>query len=229
MNDTRTRPGCVHASDMSERRWLQALLIGAWMTAVALTPRVTVATDTDVIKWQDWSDDLFARAEAEKRFVILDLEAVWCHWCHVMEQTTYASAQVADLINAHYIPVRVDQDANPDLANRYGDWGWPATIVFAPNGTEIVKRRGYIPPVFMISMLDAIVKDPSPGPSVLPEVEILPASGGLTAKQREQLRDDFWRVYDRENGGWATSISSLICIRWSTRWRARRRENGCTS
>ena len=42
------------------------------------------------------------------------LEAVWCHWCHVMDQTTYASAQVADLINAHYIPVRVDQDANPD-------------------------------------------------------------------------------------------------------------------
>lgn len=202
MNDTRTRPGCVHAFDMSERRWLQALLFGAWMTAVALTPRVTVATDTDLIKWQDWSDDLFARAEAEKRFVILDLEAVWCHWCHVMDQTTYASAQVADLINAHYIPVRVDQDANPDLANRYGDWGWPATIVFAPDGTEIVKRRGYISPVFMISMLDAIVKDPSPGPSVLPEVEILPGSGGLTAKQREQLRDDFWRVYDRENGGW---------------------------
>ena len=85
MNDTRTRPGCVHAFDMSERRWLQALLFGAWMTAVALTPRVTVATDTDLIKWQDWSDDLFARAEAEKRFVILDLEAVWCHWCHVMD------------------------------------------------------------------------------------------------------------------------------------------------
>ncbi len=143
---------------------MQALLIGAWMTAVALMPRVTVATDTKLIKWRDWSDDLFARAEAEKRVVILDLEAVWCHWCHVMEQTTYASAQVADLINAHYIPVRVDQDANPDLANRYGDWGWPATMVFAPDGTEIVKRRGYIPPVFMISMLDAIVKDPSPGP-----------------------------------------------------------------
>ena len=41
-------------------------------------------------KWSDWGDDLFTRAAAEKRFVILDLEAVWCHWCHVMEKTTYA-------------------------------------------------------------------------------------------------------------------------------------------
>ena len=60
MNDTRTRLGYVRTFDMSERRWLQALLIGAWMTAVALTPRVTVATDTVLTKWQDWSDDLFA-------------------------------------------------------------------------------------------------------------------------------------------------------------------------
>src|SRR5882724_12499815 len=48
----------------------------------------------DELKWSDWGDDLFARAAAEKRFVILDLEAVWCHWCHVMEKTTYADPEV---------------------------------------------------------------------------------------------------------------------------------------
>ncbi len=79
-------------------------------------------------------------------FVILDLEAVWCHWCHVMEKTTYKDAKVVALLKSKYLPVRVDQDANPDLSNRYGDWGWPATIIFAPDGTEIVKRRGYLPP-----------------------------------------------------------------------------------
>ncbi len=42
--------------------------------------------------------------------------------------------------------MRVDQDANPDLSSRYGDWGWPATIVFGPDGTEIAKIRGYIEP-----------------------------------------------------------------------------------
>ncbi len=84
------------------------------------------------LKWSAWGDDLFTRATAEKRFVILDLEAVWCHWCHVMEKTTYANAEVKELLASKYLPVRVDQDANPDLSSRYGDWGWPATIVFAP-------------------------------------------------------------------------------------------------
>src|SRR5437879_3320392 len=111
----------------------------------------------DTIHWHSWDPALFAQAKAQHRFVILDLEAVWCHWCHVMDQTTYADAGVIERIRAHYVPVRVDQDANPDLANRYGDWGWPATIVFAPDGSEIVKRRGYIAPEQMRSLLDAIV------------------------------------------------------------------------
>src|ERR1700682_4748032 len=60
-------------------------------------------------KWSDWGDDLFARAAAEKRFVILDLEAVWCHWCHVMEKTTYADPEVRGLLASNYLPVRVDR------------------------------------------------------------------------------------------------------------------------
>ncbi len=98
---------------------------------------------------------MFARATAEKRFVILDLEAVWCHWCHVMEKTTYADPKVQELLSEKYLPVRVDQDANPDLSSRYGDWGWPATIVFAPDGTEIAKIRGYIEPERMQALLKA--------------------------------------------------------------------------
>jgi len=102
-------------------------------------------------------------------------------------------AKVAALINARYIPVRVDQNANPDLSTRYGDWGWPATIIFAPNGTEIVKRRGYIPPVFMVSLLQAIIDAPSPGPTVLPELDVKPASNGaLGAAQHRQVQDDYW-------------------------------------
>ena len=55
------------------------------------------------LKWSGWSDDLFTRATAEKRFVILDLEAVWCHWCHVMEKTTYADPEVKELLASKYL------------------------------------------------------------------------------------------------------------------------------
>ncbi|MCW5701898.1 MAG: thioredoxin domain-containing protein [Bradyrhizobium sp.] len=155
------------------------------------------------LKWNDWSDGLFARATAEKRFVILDLEAVWCHWCHVMEKTTYADPEVQSLLAEKYIPVRVDQDANPDLSSRYGDWGWPATIVFGPDGTEIAKIRGYIEPPRMQALLKAIIDDPTPGPSVGEAFDVKPAASAfLTKAQREQLSRNYNESYEEKLGGW---------------------------
>ena len=160
----------------------------------------------DPVQWSAWSDDLFARAATEKRFVVLDLEAVWCHWCHVMEKTTYADPGVDELLAAKYLPVRVDQDANPDLSNRYGDWGWPATIVFAPDGTEIAKIRGYIEPERMQALLKAIIDDPSPGPSVGEAFEVKPsASVFLTKDQRAQLIKNYDESYEDGIGGWGES------------------------
>ncbi len=157
------------------------------IAALAASP-----ASADDLKWSDWSDDLFTRATAEKRFVILDLEAVWCHWCHVMEKTTYADPEVKSLLAQKYLPVRVDQDANPDFSSRYGDWGWPATIVFAPDGTEIAKIRGYIEPPRMQALLKAIIDDPSPGPSVGEAFEIKPAASAfLTKEQRAELSKNY--------------------------------------
>ncbi|MEP6837307.1 MAG: DUF255 domain-containing protein, partial [Bradyrhizobium sp.] len=154
-------------------------------------------------KWSGWDDDLFARAATEKRFVILDLEAVWCHWCHVMEKTTYANPEVRELLASKYLPVRVDQDANPDLSSRYGDWGWPATIVFGPDGTEIAKIRGYIEPERMQALLKAIIDDPSPGPSVGEAFEVKPsASAFLPKEQRAELSKNFDESWDDKLGGW---------------------------
>ena len=119
-----------------------------------------------VLHWQPWSDAAFTQARAEHKFVLLDLEAVWCHWCHVMDEKTYSDPKIIAFIKSRYIAVRVDQDSRPDLANRYQDYGWPATVVFNSDGGEIVKRQGFIPPDDMASMLQAIIDDPSPGPSV---------------------------------------------------------------
>lgn len=175
------------------------------LTIVLALPAAFAAADEteDLIEWQDWSGDLFDRARRENRFVLLDLEAVWCHWCHVMDRITYHDPEVAELINSHYIPVRVDQDAHPALSHRYGDWGWPATIVFAPDSTEIVRRRGYLPPVVMVSMLQAIIDDPSPGPSVFPDPEVTSADHpGLTQAQRNDQQRRYFEFYDAEHGGW---------------------------
>ncbi len=155
------------------------------------------------LSWQPWSADIFARAKAENRFVILDLEAVWCHWCHVMEETTYRDPKVVALLKDKYLTVRVDQDANPDLSSRYGDWGWPATIIFAADGTELAKRRGYIAPEAMASLLEAVIADPTPGPSVVAEDDVTPSHTPLLSKeQRADLAARSRESYDTEHGGW---------------------------
>src|SRR5271163_4803912 len=141
------------------------------------------------ISWHtQWNEGLFAQAAKDHRFVILDLHAVWCHWCHVMDEETYSDPKVQALIAKHFVAVSVDADSDPDLNGRYGDWGWPATIVLAADGTEIVKRRGYIPPAQMASLLQAIIDDPTPGPSVRLAASVSNARAtSLTAQQRAAL------------------------------------------
>ena len=166
------------------------------------------ASQAKVIAWQPWSDSIFARARREHKFVLLDLQAVWCHWCHVMDKKTYADPRVIGLIQSRYIAVRVDQDSRPDLANRYQDYGWPATVVFNSDGGEIVKRAGYLPPEEMTSMLQAIIDDPTPGPSVVNSRPVS-FSGDTAPVDAARLRQQLLNGYDAKWGSWGSSQKFL--------------------
>jgi uncharacterized protein YyaL (SSP411 family) len=184
--------------------------VAALLTCALAGARAVPAAPPAAISWHGWSDDVFSQARAQRRFVLLDLEAVWCHWCHVMDQTTYQDPQVSELIAQQYIAVRVDQDADPALAARYQDYGWPATIVLAADGSEIVKRRGYLPPEAMASLLAAIIKDPSPGPSVVAEEKVQPARSALLgAPERQALSATYFESYDAQYAGWG-SVQKFI-------------------
>jgi uncharacterized protein len=195
------------------KRWLCANAM--FLTIILVIPQPAAAqesasTTRGKLPWQPWSDKVFSDAKRENRFVLLDLEAVWCHWCHVMDANTYSDATVIRLLNARYIVVKVDQDSRPDLSNRYEDYGWPATVVFDGDGHEIVKRQGYLAPDEMASMLQAIIDDPSPGPSVqaAPKLEF-PASAILSAAVRGELEKNYLSGYDTKNGSWGTDQKLL--------------------
>jgi uncharacterized protein YyaL (SSP411 family) len=163
------------------------------------------AAGVQAIDWQPWSDSVFAQAREQGRFVLLDLGTVWCHWCHVMDEVTYQDPKVIELIRSHYVAVRTDADSRPELSNLYEDYGWPATIVFGPDKDEIVKRRGYMPPRQMESMLRAIISDPTPGPSALPEAALTPGNGTVeNSEMRNTLRQVLIDAYDHDNQGWGT-------------------------
>ena len=179
--------------------WLK---LSALFLALLFCPKLEAAGE---IPWQPWSDSIFNEARQQGRFVLLDLGTGWCHWCHVMEEVTYTDPAVVDLIRSHYLAIRVDADSRPDLANRYEDYGWPATIVFNSDGSEIVKRQGYIPPKPMASMLQAIIDDPSPGPSILPEPKLSSSDQPfLSNPDIGRLRQRLIDSYDSKNKGWGT-------------------------
>jgi uncharacterized protein len=178
---------------------VQAAVLTAALAGVKAVPEKTPET----LVWQGWSDGAFAQAKREHKFVLLDLEAVWCHWCHVMDDVTYRDPVVIRLLQRKYVLVKVDQDSRPDISNRYEDYGWPATVVFAADGSEIVKRQGYIPPRPMSSMLQAIIDDPSPGPSVEREAALEPGAGGtIPAATVQKILKSYDGQYDKPHGGW---------------------------
>ena len=153
------------------------------------------------VHWEKWEPAVFERAKRDKRYVLLEMEAVWCHWCHVMEETTYKDPEVLKKLDEHYITVKVDQDARPDLASRYEEYGWPATIIFSPEGGEIVCLTGYQPPLRMASILQGVVDDPSPIAKVTP----LPpaAAGPMSEKLRAEAEERHFSHYDFKNGGYS--------------------------
>jgi uncharacterized protein YyaL (SSP411 family) len=162
------------------------------------------------IDWNYYGDDVFARAHRDHKLIILDLQAVWCHWCHVQDEQTYSNAQVKQLIGDHFIAIKVDQDSRPDISNRYEDYGWPATIIFDSDGREIVKRRGFIPPDAMISLLKACIADPTPGPSIEPVHVIHPATQpALSGQEKAKLNKDLLDFYDAKNGGWGRGFKFI--------------------
>ncbi|MBV6412728.1 MAG: thioredoxin domain-containing protein [Xanthomonadales bacterium] len=180
---------------------MRCLLLSLLVLAAGLA-RPLGAADGSGIGWLRDDRAAFAQARTQGRFVLLYLEAVWCHWCHVMDQQTYADARVRKLLDAHYLTLRIDQDSRPDLANRYRDYGWPATIVFAPDGSEIVKRRGYIAPENFARLLQAIVDDPTPERGDHRDEDAPPSpTGTLPEALRTELQRRHEDSYDERLGG----------------------------
>src|ERR1035441_1217036 len=103
--------------------------------------------------WMEWGEAAFARAVKEDKPILLDIGAVWCHWCHVMDRESYEDDATAQIINEHFVAVKVDRDERPDVDTRYqaavsaisGQGGWPLTAFLTPEGKPYFGGT-YFPP-----------------------------------------------------------------------------------
>jgi uncharacterized protein len=105
------------------------------------------------VRWQPYGAASFALAKGMNRPVLIDIGAMWCHWCHVMDEKTYRDPKVAALINQSFVPIKVDRDLRPDVDQYYqaaaaelsGNGGWPLTCFTMPDG-ELFAAFGFLPP-----------------------------------------------------------------------------------
>src|ERR1700738_538684 len=162
------------------------------------------------INWHPWSASAFEEAKQTGRPILLSISAVWCHWCHVMDETTYSHPGIIDLINRDYVPIRVDNDVRPDINQRYNMGGWPSTAFLTSSG-DILTGATYMPPDQMADALSRVAgyyhtHQPEIASRIL---ESRKRTGGGAARSAGPLDEDLVasileavkNAYDAEYGG----------------------------
>ena len=108
------------------------------------------------VQWHEWGEEAFEKAKRENKPILLDIGAVWCHWCHVMDRESYEDPEVAQIVNERFVAIKVDRDERPDIDSRYqvavqaisGQGGWPLTGFLTPDGRPFYGGT-YFPPYDM--------------------------------------------------------------------------------
>lgn len=124
------------------------------MEEFRFSPRLNRAHE---IRWREWSPEAFQEAERLDKPILLAISAVWCHWCHVMDETSYSDPRVIQLLNREYVPIRVDNDRRPELNQRYNMGGWPSTSFLTPQG-DILTGATYLPADGFLSIAAQVVE-----------------------------------------------------------------------
>lgn len=183
------------------------------MSPFRFSPRPNRAHEID---WRTWGKEAFAEADAADRPVLLCLMAVWCQWCHQMDETTYSDEQLIALINTHFVPIRVDADQYPHVHDRYIAGGWPTNAFLTPTG-EVLWAGTYIDPAQFATVAEGVrsawaERRVELGAEVERRRKALEAARGRVSSigiVRREAADDVWSAllesFDARNGGFGTA------------------------
>jgi uncharacterized protein YyaL (SSP411 family) len=160
---------------------------------------------SQVINWREWSQGAFQDSRLEQKPVLLTLSATWCHWCHVMDHTSYSDPQVIALINSRFIPIRVDVDQRPDISHRYNQGGFPSLAILNDTG-ELILGRVYVPPEELTKLLEQVSslypdtpQDDIQAPAA--HSSTLPSGGADSQSAAIKVLEKLEELYDSEFGG----------------------------
>jgi len=182
------------------------------------------------IRWNEWGEDAFATARRENKPILLDIGAVWCHWCHVMDRESYDDPALAKIVNQLFVAIKVDRDERPDIDSRYqaavsaisGQGGWPLTAFLTPDGkpfyggTYFPPDESYGRPSFkrvLSSIADAYHQKHG---DVMEQAEMVEVAisraesfagsrGDFSPKVIESIVDAALKMFDPQNGGFGNA------------------------
>ncbi|MCW9066873.1 MAG: thioredoxin domain-containing protein [Sulfurimonas sp.] len=106
------------------------------------------------VDWFPWCDEAFQKAEDENKAIFISIGYSSCHWCHVMEETVFENQECADILNEHFVSIKVDREERPDIDKHYQEvhmllnrrpGGWPTSIFCTPQNKPFFAGT-YIPP-----------------------------------------------------------------------------------
>ena len=171
--------------------------------AVPLLVFAAPAAETSRIEWHEFSPATVAKAREEKKLLFLDVEAVWCHWCHVMDKKTYSDPRVQEALGRDFICAKLDQDSRPDLARRYEEYGWPALVIIDP--ATMAERNiatGFQEPD---EFLEVLRKGREAGAKSGPEKSADSSGAGqLSTEQKASLLGKIRDRYNPQVKGWGS-------------------------
>jgi len=182
------------------------------------------------IYWHEWGEEAFVTAKRENKPILLDIGAVWCHWCHVMDRESYDDPEIAQLVNERFVAVKVDRDERPDIDSRYqvavssisGQGGWPLTAFLTPDGKPFYGGT-YFPPSdhygrpsfkrVLLAISDAyrekngeVVEQAKMVESAISHAEAFAGrSGEFSPKVIDQIVESALKMFDPRNGGFGTA------------------------
>ena len=182
------------------------------------------------IQWHEFGEEAFAAARLANKPILLDIGAVWCHWCHVMDRESYDDAEVAAIVNEHYIAVKVDRDERPDIDSRYqaavgaltGQGGWPLTAFLTPDGkpfyggTYFPPADAYGRPSFKRVLLSIAAAYREKNGEVLEQAQLVESaiaraesfsggSGKVSATVIDAIVESARQMFDEVNGGFGSA------------------------
>src|SRR6266851_5787625 len=178
------------------------------------------------IRWHEWGEEAFAAAKRLNKPILLDVGAVWCHWCHVMDRESYDDPEIAQIVNERFVAIKVDRDERPDIDSRYqvavqalsGQGGWPLTAFLTPDGkpyfggTYFPPDEHYGRPSFrrvLVSISDAyhekngdVTEQAKLVEGAIAHSESFAAkSGDVSLRVVDEIVQACLKMFDPENGG----------------------------